>query len=137
MPLYSYKCPSCSSRQDVLKPLSLLDREEPCQKCTTSMQRQISPVIVRGDYAGYTCPITGTWIEGRKAHRENLAKHGCRVYEPGETSRATAARAAAEAALDASVESTVDEFIATLPSSKREQLAAELDSGLDVAVTRA
>lgn len=36
------------------------------------------------DYEGYNCPITGKRVEGRKAHRENLEKHGCRLFETGE-----------------------------------------------------
>lgn len=41
-------------------------------------------VYVAKDYEAYECPITGKMIEGRSAHRENLKKHGCRVFEPGE-----------------------------------------------------
>lgn len=36
------------------------------------------------DYQPYDCPITGKIIDGRYAHRENLARHGCRVLEKGE-----------------------------------------------------
>jgi hypothetical protein len=39
---------------------------------------------VARDYEGYNCPVTGNWIEGRAAHRENLKRTGCRVFEPGE-----------------------------------------------------
>lgn len=41
-------------------------------------------ILLAPDYEGYTCPITGAWVEGRKAHRENLKRHGCRVLERGE-----------------------------------------------------
>lgn len=43
-----------------------------------------SAAQISEDYKGYTCPITGDWVEGRRAHRENLKKHGCRVFEKGE-----------------------------------------------------
>lgn len=39
---------------------------------------------IGSDYAGYSCPTTGKWIEGRKAHRENLKRQGCRLFEKGE-----------------------------------------------------
>lgn len=39
--------------------------------------------VVR-DYEGYDCPVTGKWVEGRAAHRENLKKHGCHILEKGE-----------------------------------------------------
>lgn len=48
--------------------------------------------FVVSDYAGYTCPITDTWVEGRAAHRENLKRHGCRVLEKGETRDAAKVR---------------------------------------------
>lgn len=91
---------------------------------------------VRGDYEGYACPITGAWIEGRKAHQENLRRHGCRVLEPGEKDEVIRRKAAGEAALDRSIEATVDEFVETLPTAKREKLIAEVEGGLDVQVIR-
>ena len=36
------------------------------------------------DYQGYNSPIDGRWVEGRKARREDLERHGCRPYEKGE-----------------------------------------------------
>lgn len=42
-------------------------------------------VMVSSDYEAYECPKTGRMIEGRAAHRENLKRTGCRVYEAGET----------------------------------------------------
>lgn len=39
---------------------------------------------INPDYQGYDCPITGRFIEGRAAHRENLKRHGCRNLEKGE-----------------------------------------------------
>jgi hypothetical protein len=41
-------------------------------------------VHVVSDINGYTCPVTNKWVEGRAAHRENLKRTGCRVFEPGE-----------------------------------------------------
>lgn len=107
-----------------------------CLQCGSLMNRQICAPAVRGDYAGYSCPITGKWIEGRRAHQENLKQHGCRVLEPGETEGTKRARAAADAALDKSVEQTVDKFVETLPTAKRERLFAEVEGGLDVAIER-
>lgn len=136
MPIYAYKCPSCVAAQDVLKRIKDLDLPEACGSCGAVMDRLVVAPAVRGDYPGYNCPITGDWIEGRKAHAENLKKHGCRVYEPGETDQAKAAAAFAEKQLESSIESTVEEFIEKLPTRKREQLATELESGADVGVVR-
>lgn len=136
MPIYSYKCPTCARKRDVFKRIADLDRVENCLNCGFAMNRQLAAPMVRGDYPGYDCPITGKWIEGRRAHEENLKKHGCRVYEPGETEAGKRRRAAEEAALDSAVESTVEEFVETLPTAKKERLAAEIESGLDVQLTR-
>jgi len=42
------------------------------------------PILLR-DYSAYDCPVTGKIIEGRAAHAENLARHGCRLLEKGES----------------------------------------------------
>lgn len=38
--------------------------------------------FVKPDAEGYQCPITGKWIEGRRQHRNNLARHNCLEYDP-------------------------------------------------------
>lgn len=136
MPIYTYKCPTCSRKWDIFKSIAELDRTENCLNCGFAMNRQLSAPMVCGDYPGYSCPITGAWIEGRKAHEANLKKHGCRVLEAGETKGAKRAHAAADAALETAVESTVEEFVEALPTEKKERLAAEIQSGLDVELVR-
>lgn len=136
MPVYLYACPVCARKREVVKPIAELNRKEHCLNCEAAMNRQICAPAVRGDYAGYSCPVTGKWIEGRRAHEENLKRTGCRVLEPGESDNARRASAAADAALDQAVESTVEEFVETLPSDKKERLAAEMEHGLDVQVSR-
>ena len=136
MPIYAYRCGGCGTSQDIFKRIAQLDEPESCERCGASMTRQVAAPAVLGDYPGYACPITGDWIEGRKAHIENLKKHGCRVYEPGETAQARTSADFAEKQLESSIESTVEEFIEKLPTRKREQLATELESGVDVGVIR-
>ena len=92
--------------------------------------------MVRGDFAGYSCPITGKWIEGRRAHEENLARHGCRVLESGETEQAKRNAAAADDAFAERIAETAVSIVEQMPSAKREQLGREIQSGLDVAVER-
>lgn len=136
MPVYTYRCPDCRTRSDIFKPLADLNREEYCPDCLTPRQRLISAPAVHGDYAAYNCPVTGQLIEGRRAHEENLKKHGCRVLEAGETAQARRAAAREESDLDRSVDSTVEQFYEALPTEKREQLAVAVQSGLDVSITR-
>lgn len=92
--------------------------------------------MVRGDYPGYDCPRTGKWIEGRRAHVENLKLHGCRVLEPGEKNALDKRKRGEAAALDLAIEDTVEELIHTMPTRKREDLAIDLQNGANVEVLR-
>lgn len=136
MPTYVYKCPTCEKMPDVIKPLALIDRVEQCDECLLVMSRVICAPIVRGDYAGYCCPVSGDWIEGKRAHQENLKKHGCRVQEPGEKEAFIKQKARDEAEFDAKIEATAEEFVEKLPESKKAQLYNELSAGADVALSR-
>lgn len=136
MPTYLYQCPECDRRRDIIKPLALLNREERCEACEAPMDRRLCAPAVAPDLSGYTCPITDKWIEGRRAHTENLKRHGCRVYEAGETDQVRRSRAKEEQAEERSVEETVERFYDALPTVKREQLAQEVASGVDLVVER-
>jgi putative FmdB family regulatory protein len=85
MPLYTYKCKWCDRQFDVVRKIAEMEQTEPCT-CGDYAQKIIVPTAVFSDYETYSCPITGKPIEGKKAHLENLRAHGCRIYEPGETS---------------------------------------------------
>ena len=39
--------------------------------------RGIPTPQVFGDYPGYQSPITGDWIEGRRARKYDMERHGC------------------------------------------------------------
>ena len=137
MPLYAYRCPSCGYMTDIFKRIINLDCPETCFKCrTVEMQREISAPRVLGDYEGYDCPVTGKRIEGRKAHRENLARQGCRILEPGEKEAVARNRARADKELEAAVDATVEQEIHSMSADKRDRLAAELQHGVSVDVVR-
>lgn len=135
MPVYSYECDNCGGEFDRF--LSLANYKVP-QKCVCGVtaKRVIKPTAVRVDYSGYQCPVSGQWIEGKKAHQENLAKHGCRVLETGEVEQARRASAAADEALSEKIAETACEVVSTMPSAKREQLGRELSNGADITVER-
>lgn len=135
MPVYPYKCPSCQKSFDRFLRLAEYDSPQTCD-CGAVAVKQISAPAVYGDYAGYNCPITGKWIEGRRAHEENLRRHGCRVLEPGETEAARRAQAASEAEFDRKIEQTAEQLIAGLPPRKLEKLASEMQSGVTATVER-
>jgi hypothetical protein len=100
------------------------------------MTREIAAPMVLGDYAGYECPRTGRWIEGRKAHQENLKRLGCRVLEPGEKEDFDRNKKAEELAFTAKIEGTVESLIHEMPIEKREALVKDIQNGASVDVIR-
>ena len=60
-------------------------------------RRQEALHFIQPDLPGYQSPITGQWIEGRKARREDLKRHECRPWEGREQEAKEAAKVRAEA----------------------------------------
>lgn len=58
--------------------------------------------FIQPDLPGYESPVTGKWVEGRKARREDLLRTGSRPWEGMAEERKEASRRAArnEAQLD-------------------------------------
>ena len=135
MPIYAHRCSLCGYRRDVFARVA--DRETPqeCQ-CGATMDRVITAAHVAPDYAGYSCPRTGQWIEGRRAHAENLARTGCRLLESGETAQYSKRREAEDDAFFESIAESAAKTVANMPPEKQEKLANELSHGVDVAFTR-
>ena len=138
MPIYSYKCqtPGCEEEFDRVLPLARYKEEQDCPMCRQPAVKVLSPIRVVGDYAPYDCPVTGKRIEGRKAHRENLARTGCRILEPGETSAVTRNKIRREQELDQKLDYTVEKFIAELPADKKDRLMAEAEAGVTLQAER-
>lgn len=137
MPMYDYKCATCSAKREVLLKLEDINSPVYCQKCGQPMLRQLSAPYVRGDYEPYESPVQpGKWICGRRQHEEHLRETGCRLYEPGEREQRMRQRKVEDEKLDASVENTVEEFITKLPTDKRDALAGALEGGMDVKIER-
>ena len=84
----------------------------------------------------YRCPITNEPITTKQQHENNLAKHGCRVLETGEVEQAKRKRLESERELDKKIESEVERLVETMPSKKREKLANEIASGVDLTTMR-
>lgn len=56
-----------------------------------SKQVALAPVVW-DDLPGYESPVTGLWVEGRKARREDFKRTNCRPYEGREQELKEAAR---------------------------------------------
>lgn len=83
----------------------------------------------------YQSPITGEWVDGRVARREDLARSNCVEYDDSMPAEQAKRHAQEDAALDKKVDAIVEETIYAMPSAKREQLATEIENS-DVEVTR-
>ena len=135
MPLYDYQCVE-GHRHELFHPLAELDTTHICPTCRGVLHRCLSAPRVFGDYPGYNCPNTGRWVEGKRAHLENLKRQGCRILEPGESDAARNRIKAEEAAFDKSLDNTVEELVASLPPRQMEQLASEVQHGVTATVER-
>lgn len=136
MPLYDYRCGHCLARATIQKKLADLNRAEACPKCGQGMARQISAPRITVDYAGYNCPVTGKWVEGRRAHEQNLREQGCRVLEAGEKGEMLRRKADDERKFDAAVEQTAAEVFTAMPPEKRRAVEVAIENGFTAEVTR-
>lgn len=135
MPLYEYAC-ECGGKLTEYKPLKEASNPVTCL-CGQVMGKVFGvPQIFVAAEVSYECPVTGIPITSKRAHEENLAKHGCRVYETGEKEEVSRRKAADDLKLEEALSETAAEFVDSLPSEAREQLGRELESGLDVTVIR-
>lgn len=134
MPLYTYECKACGTREDAFRTIPL--RDEYPLHCSLPMARVIVAPFIAPDLPGYVSPVTGAWVEGRRARTEDLARTGSRPFEAGEREEAARRRKALDAELDASIEETVGREIEAMPSAKRERLGNELEAGASAEVVR-
>lgn len=108
MPVYESICRTCSQVHNYYKPVAqYLDTPECCGAKTEKVI--LSAPMGFADLPGYESPITGQWVEGRAARRNDLARHGCRPWEgmEQEQKHAAACRRAEEVRQEKALEETV------------------------------
>jgi len=88
------------------------------------MPRIIEAPAVHTDLPGYTSPIDGRWIEGRRARTEDLKRNGCRPWEGMETERKEAIKRAeaADAEFGKKIESGIAEVYNGLSTESQRAL---------------
>lgn len=137
MPLHDYKCMVCFHRYERMVKVVDLDKDQRCTSCGAVMLRQVCAPYVQGDYEPYESPVVpGKWIKGRREHEEHLRETGCRVLEPGETRSYQKQLERENEEFDKKIEETADQLITSLPTEKRDRLAAEMEGGLDAQIVR-
>jgi hypothetical protein len=88
------------------------------------MQRRGEGPMVVPDLPGYESPVTGKWVEGRAARREDLKRTGCRPYEgrEAEQKEINRQRAYEDKKLDAVIHDTVAKAYYSFPEKQRKAL---------------
>lgn len=135
MPIYEFQCSACGKVHEKFRAMEDSAMPSICS-CGEIAPRILSRTSVRPDYPGYSCPVTGKWIEGRKAHEANLKLHGCHVLEKGEKEAAAAVRKQADEALENAVAETAAELVAAMPEEKQRQLGEELTRDVSISYQR-
>ena len=133
MPLYAYRCLAGHEFDRFLK-LKDYDQTQTCE-CGQTATKRIMPTAVQVDIPAYISPGTGKLVSSRAQRREDLKASGCVEYEPSMREYQEKRLAAEDAALDKKVEEHVEQEILSMPTVKRERLAAEVER-LDVDLVR-
>ncbi len=122
MPTYSYGCPKCGREEDAFRAIDQRHDGPPC--CGQPMSLEIRPAYAIPDIPGYVSPVTGEWVEGRKARREDMKRTGSRPWEgmEAEKSEARRQREYAERRLDKKLDEGARRAYYQLPPSKRRLL---------------
>jgi hypothetical protein len=95
MPMYTTRCAECGRKQTIFRHVATRDAELPvCHGA--EMRRIVEAPAVQADLPGYTSPIDGRWIEGRRARLEDLKRNNCRPWEGIEAEKKEAERRANE-----------------------------------------
>lgn len=83
MPIYTYRCPLCTTETDEFRTVAKRNDVPRCVKCTavqtcrSPMERVVSAPMVVSDMQPYRSMIDGRMITSRSQHRDHLKSHGC------------------------------------------------------------
>lgn len=79
MAIYTYRCPRCDTRKEVVQSIRSYCEKPEIPACHGPMERCIVATLVNFDtapWAAYQSPIDGSMITSRSERREHMAKHG-------------------------------------------------------------
>ncbi|UEP43150.1 FmdB family zinc ribbon protein [Burkholderia sp. B21-005] len=126
MPLYTFQCPQCKRAETAFRKIAERNEAPECRHGAGAfrMQRIVEAPAVQTDLPGYTSPIDGRWIEGRRARTEDLKRNGCRPWEGMETERKEAIKRAeaADAEFGKKIESGIAEVYNGLSTESQRAL---------------
>jgi putative FmdB family regulatory protein len=112
MPLYTFECPRCKRSETAFRKIAERNEAPECRHGAGAirMRRIVEAPAVQADLPGYTSPIDGRWIEGRRARTEDLKRSGCRPWEGMEAERKEAEKRSNE--VDHVFERTIEAGVA-------------------------
>lgn len=121
MPLYSWRCRSCSATGDYFETVENHANSPACDKCGGTTRQRLTGGFIRPDIPEYISPATGKLIRGRRQRQYDLESSGSREYEGFETESREAAkrRKEIEAREDKKLDETVHRVISDLDASNR------------------
>lgn len=141
MPVYTYRCTSCDNQFEIYHTVKELDDKawRWCWDCTHPLDLVITaPLLVKAAAdVCYDSPIDGSPITSWAARRNDLAKHGCREYDPGMKQDYHQRIKDADAAMEKAVDEHVERSVERMNGAQRGKLWSELtDQGMTADVTR-
>jgi putative FmdB family regulatory protein len=116
MPLYDVKCKTCDAGDTVFRKIAERDNLPSCA-CGGELYRLISAPLIAAEFTPYESPGTGKIIHSRTEMREDLARSGAILYEPGLKQDIARNREAAKAKAFAPIEAAVDQYVAAAVSA--------------------
>lgn len=137
MPIHDFRCQGCQKVEERF--VSVTNLQEPqTHACGAAMDKVfLTPPMVTPDLPGYESPVSGEWIEGKSARRNDLARNDCVPWEPGmreeNAKRREASARNEEKVIDQAFEST----LAEMPVRKKETLEQEIRAGASAEIMRA
>lgn len=134
--IYEYSCPLGHHFERVL-PAADYQSRQVCE-CGAIGRRIISvPRLVSVQKeCNYDSPIDGRPITSWKQREEDLARSGCRPYDPGMRQDVDRFHKQVDAELDRSVDAHIDAAFEKMPARQREQLENEVKSGASAEIIR-
>lgn len=133
--LYEYRCQNGHVFERVL-PVADYKTSQQCD-CGAEGSRILSlPTLIVPQDICYDSPVTGEPITSMKKRREDLARHGCRPYDPEMKTDYVRNIEDGEKRLDRELDATVEAEIEKMPARKKERLEQELRGGANPEVVR-
>lgn len=120
MPIYTYHCIRCDRVEEAYRSIS--NRHDAPECCGEKTQIHIVAPAVQPDIPGYESPVTGKWVEGKSARREDLRRTGCRPYDPEERKDAKRWHAENEKVMDAKLEASAWKAWYSMSPDKRRRM---------------